>query len=421
MVSGIAHRLGRISSISNEVINDAVKAEKNILELKTIRSELANSFNKIEPIDAHKVETRMDNTPSEVRGISTVLHDILQDVTFKETHKSTGVHYQPMVKTLNKPLAEIVKDIRLGNLDELLHVYGNRTDNIATALSNTTGTSSFKRFMERIFPDSKLRQLTHDNVAYVRKRLDKDVYDRELHFDKEYGGLDDLYHENKKFRKLIDNLESLPRKQNRRRITIKGTFITITVGLGIYALFNKLVQQAEKLAGCWRVYVTQTGKMAACKIAQCSCAHKDATPETLCVKLPRVVNIEKICTDWPNTHTDVPRAECRKCDTTAHPNSPQYLSPEEMIDPRDVYMCRSKPNLGTLLTEFIRDLPQQIWEGVTETVSYITTIVMYIVIFVLGGIVVAVLVKCNQWYRNLTQQNQMAPNEDERKINNLIQ
>lgn len=163
-----------------------------------------------------------------------------------------------------------------------------------------------------------------------------------------------------------------------------------------------MVKQAEKIAGCWRVYVTRTGEISACKITQCSCAHRESDLKTTCKKLPNIVNIGSVCRGWPNKIQDITNAECRKCDVDAPSTSQQYLALNELIDPRDVYMCRSKPNLGTILSDFIVDLPKQIWDGVNTAIDFIFHIIIFIGIFLFGGTIVAILFKFDRWYRNST-------------------
>lgn len=353
-------------------------------------------------------------------GKTTTLEKLLKEIS-NDTHiiDVNGVSRQ-MVKHIDRPLSEIVRHVRMGNLDEVIKAYKNVADNVPVKrilndhFNDATMKNNFKRLMENTYPDRKLFSASKKNKTFTKSKL-KEAYYKDIDFDLEYGGLDKLYRTNKRFRKLIDNMENAPKFYKKPFIVVKGLFGTIVLGFGIYALFNSLVKQAKEMAGCWRVYITRSGEISACKITHCSCINKEYNPKNVCARLPKIENISSVCRGFPNPEKDIANAECRKCDVDAPENSQQYLSPEEMIDPKDVYLCRPQPNVGTLLSEFIADLPKQIWDGVNTTFDVLVDIFKYGAIFILSGFFVWIILKLWNWYKQITA----VSDEDEKERSKL--
>lgn len=402
-MNNIAHNLNKIRQISKRVVENESIVEKNMYELQEICGKLALSTDKIKNQLNTPINSVLLHSP-QVVGLSSVLQDILKDVHYIQTENQTL--FKPVVKKIGKPLDEVITEIRMGNLDELLDNYAHGLEYVTENFNNNHIKNSFRRIMEKTFPDRKLNKILKKDVEQVQKQLPKNIYSKDFNFNKKNGGLDDLYHSDRSFKKLIDNLEKLPKKVNKSTITVKGIFITVTLGLGVYVLLQNLARQAEKIAGCWRIYITHTGEISACKITQCSCANKESNPKNTCTKLLKISNIGSLCSGWPDDKKDIKGSECRKCDVEADVNSLQYLSVNEMINPNDVYICRSKPNLGMMLSEFIVDLPKQIWEGVNTTFDFIITLLIYISVFVLGCILMTIIFKFNNWFNKTQNSNE---------------
>lgn len=347
-------------------------------------------------------------------GSLTLLTEIVRDVDVVSINGTPT----SMVKHIDRPLDEIIQHFRTGNLDEIISAYKHVATDVPTkrlldeSFADASIKNTFRRMMESNYPDSKLFDRMRKNEAFAKSKFSKDVYDKKIDTESKYGGLDDLYRSNKKFKRFIDNLERLPKTMKKPTVRLKGIFVTIVLGLGTYALLESFARQAKELAGCWRVYVSRSGEISACKINHCSCAYKECRPENACAKLPKITDIGETCRGWPDPIKDAEGAECRKCDTNAPETSPQYLSSEEMVDPRDVYVCRPRPSVGALLSEFIADLPKQIWDGVNMTVDLLADIFKYGGILLLGGIIVAVILKISEWYRRV--RNAVAKGDEEK-------
>lgn len=330
---------------------------------------------------------------------SSLLKEILDDVHLVDKDGALN----PMIKSINKPLQDVIRYIRMGDLDELIEAYRHVPDEVPAKrilnkhFADATVKDTFRKIMETNYPDRKLFSTTERSRKSTKNKLGA-IFDEKIDFDQKYGGLDKLYRSNKKFRRLIDNLERLPSAYNKTTLVLKRLFVTVVLGFGVSGLLACLMQQAKETAGCWRVYMTRSGEISTCKIIQCSCADPQYRPKSVCAKLPNITNIGSTCVGWPAQDRDLEGAQCRKCDVYAPRESPQHLAPEEMVDPRDVYVCRSKPNLGELLGEFIFDLPGQVWDGINTTADVLIALFKYGGIFLLGGILVTVLLKLSDWY-----------------------
>lgn len=382
-----------------------LKFVKNLNKLRRLKYE-SDALKQI----ADDLSVPSQHITREAAGSWALLKGIANDVDVAKTAKNG----EPLVKHINRPVNEIVDHIRTGNLDEIIRAYEKVPDDIPTKrvlnthFNNEAVKKAFRSMMESTFPDSKFGRKLWKNKLFSKRKLSKKLYDRKIDVDSKYGGFDELYRTDRKFKKLIDNLNKFAKTQKKGVVTLKGTFITVTVGFGAYALFENLTKRAKQMAGCWRIYMTpvgygKDGTISSCKIIQCSCANPEYHRDNACTKLPKISSIGSLCGNYFDSDKDVENAECRKCDVNAPVDSLQHLSPDEMIDPSDLYVCRPRPNVGTLLSEFITDLPQQVWDGVNATGHVIIEALKYCGIFLFGCILMLIGLKCFEGYRKIRE------------------
>lgn len=337
--------------------------------------------------------------PSEgmmMKSFSSSMVKLLDDVNFVKT----GDYFKPQFKNIDIPFENVVADLRMGNLEVLIDALKKSSSptnrNVAKTLDNAVVKNTFKNFAEQTFPDQKFYRTTETNATWLKKRIGEDIFDQPIE------SIPELLENNKMFRTIVNRLEELPKKQGKKMLYIKSTFGVLVLGGGAFMLCDYLTKQAEERAGCWRVYQSPKGDLIACKLTQCSCAYNRIEDSNLvCTKVPQVIENKNVCQGWPNDKKEVKGAQCRRCDIHAPIDSPQYLPPEEMIAPTDLYVCKEKPSLGKLLSEFISKIPTDVWDNIHSGFNLFAKVLKYCVCFVLGGLVLYIIIKLRDIYKQI--------------------
>lgn len=198
----VSHSLNSIRRISRDIIVTDVQAATNLGKLQEIRRSVLHSLDRVKyDLDS---TTLISNSLHKFVGLSTLLCDIINDVKFIPVNNSLGKNiFKPVLKSNGKPLEDVISQIRMGNLDELLNIYKNVSNDIINVhFNNDQIKNTFKRFMETSFSDRKLHKIIHENATFVREKLSKNLYEKNINFDTQYGGLDVLYHIDKSLKNL---------------------------------------------------------------------------------------------------------------------------------------------------------------------------------------------------------------------------
>lgn len=350
-----------------------------------------------------------------MKALSNTFLELLDDIEFVG---KSGYLYKPTFKNIAIPFNTVISELRMGNLNVLIDASKMIKETasspstlkriIGEQLDNAIVKDMFRECMERTFPDRKLHIITEGNAKLLKDHLDDNILKTQIDTDAIYGNIDKLYKTNVKFKKFIDKLTQLPKKLGKEFLSVKGLYTSVILGGGAYALIKILMANAEKMAGCWRISLAKNGTFNTCKIPQSSCESKKYDIHQICVKVPPIIekggkNIltNTICDGWKDSTKDIGNSHCRRCNTQAPKNSLQYLPIEDMVDPHDQYVCKPMPDVGTVLGDFVGNLPEEIWDGVNKTVDIITDVFKYVVIFLLGGILIFLVLKMRDIYKQM--------------------
>jgi hypothetical protein len=247
------------------------------------------------------------------------------------------------------------------------------------------------------FPDHNYNKIMIDDLNKIKSHFGNELADT---VPRNLDHLKDLYTNNSKFKKFIDDLAERPKSR------LKTFLIEITIGGGLIALLNTLYQLSQDMAGCWRYYQTDDGKSASCKINQASCKYPHVVHQ--CSQIPDVIRNANpaVCQGWDESKEHV---DCRKCDPNAPTQSLQYLDSKDFVKPSDIYRCRGPGTVGEMAANIVNQIPEIIHTS-TDIITHIISILKYAIVGIIIVIVIAVVYKgYNIFIGYKTQQQQEPP------------
>lgn len=111
-----------------------------------------------------------------------------------------------------------------------------------------------------------------------------------------------------------------------------------------------------------------------------------ATGDLFCTQCPKSID-QNTCKGWTASEED-----CRKCDSDASKDSPEYIAKENYIQVTDVYKCRRNWTIADVIDDLANNIPGEIWNNTTDIFSKIKTIIIYAIGIVIVFVVVALCV-----------------------------
>lgn len=112
---------------------------------------------------------------------------------------------------------------------------------------------------------------------------------------------------------------------------------------------------------------------------------------------------------------------CRKCDSKALENTPNYIAVSDYVVDSDVYTCVSKPSIGELVGQLSADIPEIAKDVLKDTTSVVGKLLSgaknFIYVIIAGVVLVLVLLSVYQYQKSKKKNN----DDDPEKIHLLKQ
>lgn len=372
-----------------DIIKGGAKVFKSVAEVNSTKVAILNRIKNLKSI-----EREID--PDVVKRFMT---SIIEKASSIKTATGDFLFVIKNAKNESISLVDVISSVRLGEVEKLKDVLSlNKLDRLST--------ENLKGYLRAKYPDFRLNKY----VEVINSLPTKDLYNI-----KATSSINELFtalESNKTFQKVTDAVVDYMKKRKINRLTSKGLLFTIVIAAPTtVAVITGLYEAANRDAGCWRNYLNN-GKLTSCKSSNATCTPFSTVPQdSICTSYPSV-HTPGLCKGVSNVNLKNP---CRKCDSKALENTPNYIAVSDYVVDSDVYTCVSKPSISELVGQLSADIPEIAKDVLKDTTSVVGKLLSgakhFIYVIISGVVLVLVLLSVYQYQKSKKKNNDEADPE----------